>query len=235
MSDHITKSDYREVPSIHEFPREGHQKVDYQIVPPIRELSHGPHGKPGIPLFQGGIDQRPALTGTMDTTSPQAQARMALSIEHQLSARTAPSEETEKEKMIRGELYRPFDIHLVEERERCKAALWRFNNACNPVSGLNAKEQNRLLKEVLALPGSAVGSPSGVTSPRPTGTIGQGAIVEAPFQCHYGYNVHIGEDVMSGKARKAATKDALSQLKKIAMWVPAASFILAFVFDGGPM
>ncbi|KAB8229252.1 acetyltransferase [Aspergillus alliaceus] len=197
ITDHITKSDYRDVPSIHELPRESHPKADYPIVPPIRELSHGAaHGKPGVSLFQGGIDQRPALAGNMDTNSPQAQARMALSIEHQLSARTVSGEDTEKDKMIRGELYRPFDIHLVEERERCKAALWRFNNACNPVSGLSTKEQNRLLKEILVPPASAVSSPSGVASPRPTGSIGQGAVVEAPFQCHYGYNVHIGEDVM---------------------------------------
>lgn len=184
------------MPSIHELPRESHPKADYQIVPPIRELSHGTHGKQGVSLFQSGIDQRPSIVNTIDTTSPQAQARMALSIEQQLSTRTVSGEETEKEKMIRGELYRPFDIHLVEERERCRTALWRFNSACNPVSGLNAKEQNRLLKEVLVPQSSPVGSPSGVSSPRPAGTIGQGALVEAPFQCHYGYNIHIGEDVM---------------------------------------
>ncbi|KAE8348564.1 acetyltransferase [Aspergillus coremiiformis] len=198
IADHIGKSDYRDVPSIHELPRESHPKADYPIVPPIRELSHGAtHGKPGVSLFQGGIDQRPTLTGNMDTNSPQAQARMALSIEHQLSARTVSAEETEKDKMIRGDLYRPFDIHLVEERERCKAALWRFNNACNPISGLSTKEQNRLLKEILVPPPtSTVSSPSGIASPRPTGSIGQGTVVEAPFHCHYGYNVHIAEDVM---------------------------------------
>ncbi|RHZ66191.1 uncharacterized protein CDV56_100639 [Aspergillus thermomutatus] len=195
IPDHVTKSDYREVPSIHELSREGHAKGDYQIVPSIRDISHGSHQKPGISIFQGGIDQRPAHTGTVDTSSPQAQARMALSIEHQLSNR-AVSEESEKDKMIRGELYRPFDIHLVEERERCKAAIWRFNNACNPVSGLSAKEQHRLLKDVLIPPGSVVGSPSSVGSLRPAGSIGQGAVVESPFQCHYGFNIHIGEDVM---------------------------------------
>ncbi|KAF7173964.1 hypothetical protein CNMCM5623_006239 [Aspergillus felis] len=195
IPDHVTKSDYREVPSIHELSREGHAKGDYQIVPSIRDISHGSHQKPGMSIFQGGIDQRPAHPGTVDTNSPQAQARMALSIEHQLSNRTV-SEESEKDKMIRGELYRPFDIHLVEERERCKAAIWRFNNACNPVSGLSAKEQNRLLKEVLIPPGSVVGSPSSVGPLRPAGSIGQGAVVESPFQCHYGFNIHIGEDVM---------------------------------------
>ncbi|KAL3470001.1 hypothetical protein BJX99DRAFT_59396 [Aspergillus californicus] len=195
IADPLTKADYREVPSIHELSREGHPKTDYQLVPPIRELSHGAHTKPTVPLFQSGIDQRPAHTTSIDTSTPQAQARMALSIEHQLSGRAVSSEETEKDKMLRGDLYRPFDIHLVEERERCRAALWRFNNACNPVSGLSAKEQNRLLKEIL-VPQALVNSPANVVSPRPAGSIGQGAVVEAPFQCHYGYNIHFGEDVM---------------------------------------
>lgn len=197
VSEHIAKSEYREVPPIHELSREGPSKTDYQVVPPIRELPHGAHTKPGMPLFQGGVDQRPVHAANMDTSSPRAQARMALSIEHQLSSHAVSNEETEKEKMIHGELYRPFDVHLVEERERCKAALWRFNNACNPISGLSAKEQNRLLKEVLVPPpNSAVSSPSAVTPPRSAGSIGQGAVVEAPFKCHYGYNIHIGEDVM---------------------------------------
>ncbi|RAL00216.1 acetyltransferase [Aspergillus ibericus CBS 121593] len=197
MSDHVAKSDYREVPPIHELSRETHPKSDFPIVPSIRELPHGTHSKAGgVPLFQGGIDQRPAHSGNVDTSSPQAQARMALNIEHQLSTRTVSAEDTEKDKMIRGDLYRPYDVHLVEERDRCKAALWRFNNACNPISGLSTKEQGRLLKEVLVPPGSVTSPPPGVASSRSTGSLGQGAIVEAPFYCHYGYNVHIGEDVM---------------------------------------
>ena len=200
VPEHVAKADYREVPPIHELSRDEPPKSDYQVVPSIRELSQGAHSKPGVPIFQGAIDQRPVPTSSMDTSSPQAQARMALSIEHQLSARTVSGEETEKEKMIRGELYRPFDIHLVEERDRCKAALWRFNNSCNAVSGLSAKEQNRLLKEVLVPPQNwNANSPSATAAaatPRSAGSIGQGAVVEAPFHCHYGYNIHISEDVM---------------------------------------
>ncbi|KAL4905673.1 hypothetical protein BDW74DRAFT_11352 [Aspergillus multicolor] len=195
IADSLPKADYREVPSIHELSREGHTKGDYPLVPPIRELSHSGQTKPNIPLFQTGIDQRPSHTSSIDTSTPQAQARMALSIEHQLSGRAVSNEETEKDKMLRGDLYRPFDVILLEERERCRAALWRFNNACNPVSGLSAREQTRLLKEILA-PATSTNSSLGTASPRPAGSIAQGAVVEAPFQCHYGYNVHIGEDVM---------------------------------------
>ena len=182
-----SKSEYREVPPIHELSREGQSKPDYPV-PSIRDLSHGGHSKPGMPIFQS-VDQRTNI----DTSSPQAQARMALSIEHQLSTRTAPGEETERDKMIRGDLYRPFDMQLAEDRDRCKAALWRFNNACNPQSGVSNKEQTRLLREIL-IPQSS--SPPGAASSRLQGSLGQGAVVEAPFRCHYGYNVHIGEDVM---------------------------------------
>ncbi|KAL4959829.1 uncharacterized protein BDV14DRAFT_157356 [Aspergillus stella-maris] len=193
IADTLPKSNYREVPSIHELSREGHSKNDFHLVPPIREISHPTHAKPGVAFFQGGIDQRPAHASNIDTSTPQAQARMALSIEHHLSGRALSSEETEKDKMLRGDLYRPFDVLLVEERERCKAALWRFNNSCNPVYGISAREQNRLLREIFVpqLPAN----PSGATSSRPTGSVDQSAVVYAPFKCNYGYNVHIGEDV----------------------------------------
>lgn len=216
--EHLAKPDYREVAPIHELPpRESHPKPDYPMVPPIREFSHAPPPPPppkpnSLPLFHGTITEQqrpmppapapapaptPMPASTMDTSSPQTQARMALKIEHQLSARTVNVEETEKDKMIRGELYRPFDLQLVEERDRCKRALWRFNNACNPHYGLSSKEQNRLLKEILVPPsGSVASSPSGVALPHSSGSIGQGAVVESPFNCHYGYNIQIGEDVM---------------------------------------
>ncbi|KAJ5359876.1 Maltose/galactoside acetyltransferase [Penicillium concentricum] len=188
--------DYREVPPIHELSREGRSKPDYPVISSIRDLSHPSHPKSNMPLFQNGPEQRTLPAATVDTHSPQAQARMALTIEHQLSGRTVSSDETEKEKMIRGKLYRPFDVHLVEERDRCRGALWKFNNACNPLTGISSKEQNRLLKEVIVPPaGSIINSP-GTSVPRSAGSIGQGAVVEAPFSCHYGYNIHIGEDVM---------------------------------------
>ncbi|OKL60733.1 hypothetical protein UA08_04371 [Talaromyces atroroseus] len=196
LAEHMAKPDYREVPPIHELSREGQPKAEYHVVPSIRELSQqqGSHAKPSMPIFQSPVDQRPPHPSPLDTSSPQAQARLALSIEHQLSARHNAGEDTEREKMVHGELYRPFDIQLVEDRDRCKSALWRFNNACNPQSGISSKEQNRLLREVIIPP--VTSSPSMSPISRPSGSIGPGAIVEAPFRCHYGFNIHIGEDVM---------------------------------------
>ncbi|KAJ5809120.1 acetyltransferase [Penicillium pulvis] len=200
-SEHVAKGDYREVPSIHELPRDTLAKPDYPAVPPIREISHGPPPKANMPLLFQGAVAPPVPATAMDTNSPQVQARMALSIENQLSSRTASSDDTEMDKMMKGDLYRPFDVQLVEERDRCRRALARFNNACNPLSGLSSKEQNRLLKEIMAAQPTCTlkppGSP-GMSTPtmrRPTPSLGPGAIVESPFTCHYGY-LSIGEDVM---------------------------------------
>lgn len=200
-SEHVAKGDYREVPSIHELPRETLAKPDYPAVPPIREISHGPPPKANMPLLFQGAVAPPVPATTMDTNSPQVQARMALSIENQLSSRTASSDDTEMDKMMKGDLYRPFDVQLVEERDRCRRALARFNNACNPLSGLSSKEQNRLLKEILAAQPTCTLKPPGSpamstpTMRRPAPSLGPGAIVESPFTCHYGY-LSIGEDVM---------------------------------------
>ena len=167
-----------------------------QIVTPSRELPHGTLPKQGMPYFYSGTDRRPVLANDLNSGSPQSQARMALSIEHQLSNRAAIYEETEKGKMERGEPYWPLDGHLLEERKRCKAALWRFNSACNPLSGLSTNEQNRLLREIIAPPDSITDPSPDLTPRHPAGSVGQGVVIEAPFTCNYGYNINIGEDVM---------------------------------------
>ncbi|KAJ5131702.1 Zn(II)2Cys6 transcription factor [Penicillium atrosanguineum] len=178
LAESVAKPDYREIPPIHELPRDGPSKPDYQVVPPIRELSHGSHARPSMPMFQAG-EHRPLPSRTP------------------LSNRAAaPADDTEKGKMTRGEYYRPFDIQLVEDRDRCKCALSRFNNACNPIYGLSSKEQNRLLKEVLVPPSNSVSSPTGPSTPRLVGSIGQGTLVESPFRCHYGWNINLEADVM---------------------------------------
>lgn len=192
--EHLANADYREIPPIQELPREGGPQHGYTVVPPIRELPHGPPHKPTMPLFQSGVEHRSLPAATMDTGSPQAQARMALNIEHQRASRIPPGDDTEMAKMIRGEPYRPFEVELREERDRCKGALLRFNNACSPLSGLIYREQCRLLKAVLDPP--IDDSSSNTSGQRPAGSIGQGTVVEAPFSCNYGWHITIEADVM---------------------------------------
>jgi maltose O-acetyltransferase len=80
------------------------------------------------------------------------------------------SSRTEKEKMLAGEIYNLLDPGLEVERQKAKKLLWRFNGT------EDASERQAILRRLL-------------------GEIGQDSIVEPPFYCPYGQNIHIGDHV----------------------------------------
>ncbi|KAJ9642509.1 hypothetical protein H2199_004890 [Coniosporium tulheliwenetii] len=106
-----------------------------------------------------------------------------------------PPVRTEKEKMLNEEHYLPFSPQLVDEREQCKAALWRFNNATNPAVGVSRAERTRLFRAVLE---PAHTPASRASSANPIGSLGNDVEIEAPFMCDYGYNINIGDEVVIG-------------------------------------
>ncbi|PGH17013.1 hypothetical protein AJ79_01397 [Helicocarpus griseus UAMH5409] len=191
VPEHPSKGESRDGPVINDMSHTEQPKSDYHAT--LREMSHptAAHPKPGMPVFQGNVDQRPNHQAHVDTSNYPAQARLALNnMEPHMNFDT----KTEKEKMLAGEPYRYHDdLQLTKERERCKIALWQFNNAGNPALGISMEERGRLLKQILMPPPDPQAEQ--IANP-PTGSIGPGAVVEAPFNCHYGYNIHIGEDVM---------------------------------------
>jgi maltose O-acetyltransferase len=73
---------------------------------------------------------------------------------------------TEKEKMLRGELYDAEDVELKAERAVAEEALRRFQ----------ATDDGAVLGALL-------------------GGMGAGTTVRAPFFCDYGYNIFLGEKV----------------------------------------
>lgn len=77
---------------------------------------------------------------------------------------------TEKEKMLAGERYNCLDADLDAERQRVKALLRRYNLA------EAAPERQAILQQML-------------------GRIGLGSIIEPPFYCVYGKNIHVGDHV----------------------------------------
>lgn len=77
---------------------------------------------------------------------------------------------TEKEKMLAGESYNCLDPDLVAERQQAQALLRRYNLA-EAVS-----ERQGILLNLL-------------------GCIGQNSIIESPFYCTYGQNIHLGDRV----------------------------------------
>jgi maltose O-acetyltransferase len=77
---------------------------------------------------------------------------------------------TERERMLAGESYNCLDPDLMAEREKIKALLRLYNlTAAVP-------ERQTILRQLL-------------------GQIGQDSIIEPPFYCVYGQNIHIGDHV----------------------------------------
>jgi maltose O-acetyltransferase len=77
---------------------------------------------------------------------------------------------SEKEKMLAGESYNCLDPDLIAERRQTKDLLRLYNlTAAVP-------EQQTMLQQLL-------------------GHIGHNSIIEPPFYCSYGQNIHIGDQV----------------------------------------
>ena len=77
---------------------------------------------------------------------------------------------TEKEKMLAGEIYNCLDPDLEAERQKAKDLL-RLYNLTEAVP-----ERQTILQQLV-------------------GQIGQDSIIEPPFYCSYGQNIHIGDHV----------------------------------------
>jgi acetyltransferase-like isoleucine patch superfamily enzyme len=104
--------------------------------------------------------------------------------------------------MLIGEPYRAFiDEDLIDDRRSCKAAVERWNQAHEHSRATSDDEKGRLFRCIL--------DPSQRTDPnyqyrdytspqtRP-GSIGSRVIIDNPFTCDYGYNIHIGDDTVIG-------------------------------------
>jgi maltose O-acetyltransferase len=77
---------------------------------------------------------------------------------------------TEKEKMLAGEIYNCIDPDLKAERQKTKELLRIYNQS-------EATTERKIILQQLL------------------GQIGQNLIIEPPFYCTYGQNIHIGNHV----------------------------------------
>ncbi|KAK3402020.1 hypothetical protein B0T20DRAFT_128563 [Sordaria brevicollis] len=192
---------------------------EYQRVPPLHDLTrtdpdHQPPPPPPPPQsaisahppfsFHGGRTEtptsavQPPITSQPPASAVQATAQLALSHAqaHTPSSATVPNMRREKDEMVSGRAFYPFDKELVLERERCNAACWKFNNSTNPNIGVSPAERARLFREILH-PREGVQLTPNVLSPiGRVGRVGENIAVEAPFNCDYGYNITIGNNVL---------------------------------------
>ncbi|KAF2266711.1 trimeric LpxA-like protein [Lojkania enalia] len=101
---------------------------------------------------------------------------------------------SEKDKMLSGELFMPYTASLTEDRQRCKGLCFRFNNTSNFQVEIAKEERERHFRAIL--------SANWTRHPRNpeqlAGSVGSEVFVDTPFNCDYGYNIHIGDRVAIG-------------------------------------
>ncbi|KAF4507964.1 hypothetical protein G6O67_004407 [Ophiocordyceps sinensis] len=173
--------DYARVPSLHEMgrnepetPHPSKSLPQINILHPTRASSPTPHTQPS-------------------SSSAQVAAQLALSHPY-------PLRRTQKEEMLSGRHYYPFDKELCLERERCAVACWRFNNLTTPPThGVSPDERARLFLEILQPRDPVRVSPSEASPVTNVGRVGRHVAVETPFTCDYGYNIIIGHHVVIGR------------------------------------
>ncbi len=79
--------------------------------------------------------------------------------------------QTNKEKMLAGELYHSFDLILSQERQEAQKLLFRLNNLAPD----NFKEKSEIFNLIFR-------------------ELGRNVFIELPFRCDYGYNISIGKN-----------------------------------------
>lgn len=79
--------------------------------------------------------------------------------------------QTEKEKMLAGQLYLSSDRELVQERENARRLIRLFNDSL----ATELSKRTKILRELF-------------------GTTGENIYIEPTFRCDYGYNIHVGEN-----------------------------------------
>ncbi|CRK29071.1 hypothetical protein BN1708_015443 [Verticillium longisporum] len=95
-----------------------------------------------------------------------------------------------KDAVLNKRRYYPYNRMLVEDRERCLHACWRFNKQFG--------EEHVPFNLSSELFRTIVQPPQPAKSPFLDGKIGNNVIVAPPFVCENGYNICIGDNVHIG-------------------------------------
>ena len=177
---------------------------DFHLIPPPHAygIDHQmPNPLPPPPPSQR-VDPFGSHLGLMDYRYPNGPGSLhgseSLTSSSQRTAHLALNygQPTEKDKMLRGQPYRHWlDSTLLKDRQDCAAVLQRYNNATDPSSGISRDQQATFFTQILQPQQRTLGAaPHKGGYAGPTGSIEENTIVETPFRCDYGYNIHIGKD-----------------------------------------
>ncbi|KAK5138354.1 hypothetical protein LTR08_003415 [Meristemomyces frigidus] len=195
MPPRLPPTDMNHIPPLHVFPPMHHP------LPPLDPWAD-PHS--ALPSYrpQTNPGQVVSSHNSGSTTSSQRTAALALSY-------NSNAQLTEKEKMLLGRPFLHFgDGPLLIDRQHCKGALERYNDAARSTSHVSSEERARFFRAIVdptarpeykrrdeAYTGPEYGRRDEVYT-GPQGHVGHGSLVDSPFTCEYGYNIHIGDEVV---------------------------------------
>lgn len=199
-----------------------HESGSYPPPPTSFPSHHASHhqGPPPAPVHPGtpatAVAQAQAALEHVTAALPPASSLANGSSDGMQLVPRRPGQASERDKMLQGDYYLPYTPTLLADRDQCAAALHRFNQACqNPSLGFAFIDRERLFRDIVNLRPTpeqpfttasaeeAEAESSAESNVRPDaviprGIVGAGCVVEAPFQCDYGYNLTIGSDVVIG-------------------------------------
>lgn len=187
--------EHQSQPPLHRLPRQGplHQETTCNDRQPriLHQFSLHSNASPHFPQEQQQLQQEPQSDvhdglESKETEEARAEARRNVPF-----FSTIPGTRSEIEEMLAGRPFYQFDNQLVDARERCVAACWKFNNSTNPSIGVSQSERSRLFKEIL--------QPRTSDFYWPKGAVGDQVVVDAPFHADYGYNISIADAVHIGR------------------------------------
>jgi acetyltransferase-like isoleucine patch superfamily enzyme len=151
-------------------------------------LSHSSGGA-STSLSSGGAST--SLGSAFDTPRAMISSRIAMKPPLGPYHSAGPSE---KDNMLNGRDYRHFtDPELLNDRAWCKQAVERYNKAAKSSFDIDMDGRMRLFRQILQ-PDRLLRQAD--SRSHPIGTIGSKILIEAPFKCEYGYNVHIADNVV---------------------------------------
>ncbi|KAI5256828.1 trimeric LpxA-like protein [Aureobasidium subglaciale] len=132
-----------------------------------------------------------SLGSAFDTPRAILATRLAMNPPPGVYHSSGPSE---KDNMLNGRDYRHFtDPELLSDRAWCRLAIERYNKASKPSFDIDMDGRMRLFRQILQ-PDRLLHQAD--SRNHPIGTIGSKILIEAPFKCEYGYNIHIADNVV---------------------------------------
>ncbi|KAK4575378.1 hypothetical protein LTR86_001232 [Recurvomyces mirabilis] len=187
MPERLPPNDFTAMPPIHAYAP-GHPP------PPMPHMPSWAQESSSMALYRPPTSHGAAISSRESATTTSSQRTAALALTYG-GVQHLP----EKQKMLLGLPFMAYrDTELLNDREQCKAALERYNDSALASRGHSSEERARFFRAVVEPPFREAFrqrySPDSYQGPK--GSVGPNTYVETPFTCDYGYNIHVGEEVL---------------------------------------